>query len=513
MKRKQFPGTLWLIMVILAVLCIATSLAESNRSITISGSDHFVMAGKNMKLTATVTSNSEDAPRKTALIWESADSGIAKVANGTVTGISAGTTIIKAYAKDDPSVCGEYNIEVRTPVKSIDIDPPKLQLMIGSTEEQATALFHIRVLPEDAYYQDVKWISSDENIINIAKDGKVTALAKGKAKITVVSEEPESKVKAVATVSVEQAVEQINIDETSVSLVAGKKIAVKATVLPEDAKNKKLEWVSNDESIASVNSKGQITGINGGKTTIVAKATDGSGIETTINVKVIKPVLQVSVDSQQYDYGKTVKLIAKLTNSDGTIDGVEELFPDAAIYAVLQTANGKNVSGFIEQGRKGLSFDCDFPLSADNMAAGEYKILVQSNVEKLKAYTDVFYYTADKSWLPPLDECSVELTLSHTTVNLSEKLLMTAMVTDKESNPVPGIKVGFRVLTIDRKSTQFFGKYRYIWNTTEADGKSELICTINEKRAKNWKAGKYIVQAFIVDAAGMSEKELIFTGE
>lgn len=508
MKGKLSFKAVWIIFAIL-VFFITPSFADSNRSIDLTGTDGYVMVGKQIKLTASVNVNSDDAPKKTSLMWESADTTIAKVTNGAVTGVSAGTTTIRASAKDDPSIYSEYSIEVRTPVKSIKIDPPKAQLIVGSTEDKATTKLKAIITPENAYYQNTTWSSSDESIIKIEDDGTVKALAKGTAKITAISKEPGSKAKAVATITVGQAVEKITLDQSTITLVSGKSIAIKSNVYPSNASNKKLEWVSNNESIASVNKNGQIKGINGGETTITAKATDGSGITANIVVKVIKPVLHVSIDSYRYDYGKSVKLNTTITNSDGSTEGLEKAFPGASIKAALQTDKGQRVQGFIEQGTDGLSFECNFPLSDDYMAPGNYKILVQSNVEKLKAYSSVFYYTADRSWLPPLNECSVELTLNYSTVRIYQDLIMTAKVTDKKGNPVPGIKVGFEVLTMNRRSTRFFRNYSYIWNTTDTDGECALKCGDIGKRIQ---AGKYIVRAFIVDAAGTSEKDFTFTG-
>ena len=57
-------------------------------------------------------------------------------------------------------------------------------------------------------------------------------------------------------------------------------------VLPAEATNPAVTYTSNDETIATVNENGVVTGVAPGTTTITIAATDGSGVTATINVTV-----------------------------------------------------------------------------------------------------------------------------------------------------------------------------------------------------------------------------------
>ena len=57
-------------------------------------------------------------------------------------------------------------------------------------------------------------------------------------------------------------------------------------VLPADATNPAVTYTSNDETIATVDANGVVTGVGVGTTTITIAATDGSGVTGTINVTV-----------------------------------------------------------------------------------------------------------------------------------------------------------------------------------------------------------------------------------
>lgn len=61
-----------------------------------------------------------------------------------------------------------------------------------------------------------------------------------------------------------------------------------ATVFPDDASNKTINWVSSDSTIATVNSStGLVTPIGDGTCTITANATDGSGVKGICSIEVV----------------------------------------------------------------------------------------------------------------------------------------------------------------------------------------------------------------------------------
>ena len=76
----------------------------------------------------------------------------------------------------------------------------------------------------------------------------------------------------------------------SVGLKCTKKISG-YTVKPADAVNKAVTFTSWDTSIATVNSKGVVTGVKVGETKVTIKAKDGSGKKVVVPITVSKPVV------------------------------------------------------------------------------------------------------------------------------------------------------------------------------------------------------------------------------
>lgn len=82
-------------------------------------------------------------------------------------------------------------------------------------------------------------------------------------------------------------VAELTVNTTSVSVQEGSSAYVTASVRPNDAENKSLEWSSSNTNVATV-SGGTINGIVPGSCTVTVSTTDGSGFSKSISVTVTK---------------------------------------------------------------------------------------------------------------------------------------------------------------------------------------------------------------------------------
>ncbi|WP_418731536.1 Ig-like domain-containing protein, partial [Dysosmobacter sp.] len=81
-------------------------------------------------------------------------------------------------------------------------------------------------------------------------------------------------------------VSQITLNKTETSISVGNSETLTATVAPENAANKALNWASSDTSVATVAPDGTVTAVKAGTATITATAEDGSGKSATCTVTV-----------------------------------------------------------------------------------------------------------------------------------------------------------------------------------------------------------------------------------
>ena len=86
--------------------------------------------------------------------------------------------------------------------------------------------------------------------------------------------------------NVVQPVTRVSLSQTSATLGSGETLTLAATVSPDNAYDKSLEWTSSDESVATVDQNGVVTAIKSGTAKITAKALDGSEKSATCSITV-----------------------------------------------------------------------------------------------------------------------------------------------------------------------------------------------------------------------------------
>ena len=143
-------------------------------SIALDKTEASVATGKTLQLTANVT------PAEASVIWTSSNEEIATVdENGNVTAIAAGEAIITAQAGDKKASC---TVTVTIPVEAITFYFNEITVETG---DEFTVNY--TVSPEDATDKTIVWTSDNEEVATVDENGKVTAVAAGKAKITATS--------------------------------------------------------------------------------------------------------------------------------------------------------------------------------------------------------------------------------------------------------------------------------------------------------------------------------------
>ena len=220
---------------------------------------------------------SEEAPEEEPAAKDSgADQAFREEPAGALAGKKL--TNIRYYLKDriiDLSV--DLGIPVLT--SAVTLDKTSVSMLEGRT-----AVLTASVEPDGTFWP-LYWSSSNENVVGVDQNGILTAVAAGTATITAEAAD-NTGVSAVCQVTVTKPVSAITLDKTSASVLAGKTVAIKATVKPDDAGNKAVSWTSSDQKIATVTQKGVVKGIKRGTVTITAAAKDGSGKKVTCKVTV-----------------------------------------------------------------------------------------------------------------------------------------------------------------------------------------------------------------------------------
>lgn len=89
----------------------------------------------------------------------------------------------------------------------------------------------------------------------------------------------------------------ISLDRTDATIKEGESVTLVATVTPENAANKAVNWSSGSDAVATVDASGKVTGVKAGSVTITATAVDG-GMKATCALTVeANHALSVTVDA------------------------------------------------------------------------------------------------------------------------------------------------------------------------------------------------------------------------
>ena len=212
---------------------------------------------------------------------------IVKVKGDSITGAGLGETVLTITSMEDPAVSIKYRVLVIKPVKKITVAASNKNVNIGGKIE-LTAGFS----PEDATIQNVVWKSANEKLATVDENGIVTGVKRGEVKITATAKDG-SGAKGSVTVKVVQPAESITLNKTDFSLDVWKRTSIKATVMPRNTDNKRVEWSSTDESVAKVDKEGRVTAVKKGSCEIIcASKTDGS-VQARAAVNVLQPVKKI----------------------------------------------------------------------------------------------------------------------------------------------------------------------------------------------------------------------------
>lgn len=134
--------------------------------------------GESVAIRTTVTpSNATDNRVK----YVSSDTTVAVVSEtGIISGFNEGTTTITVSSVSDPGVKDSFEVKVSSvKVTKIELNKSEAELSISDTTNLTPTVY-----PENATDKTVTWSSDNESVAEVDMNGKVTAKAVGKARIT-----------------------------------------------------------------------------------------------------------------------------------------------------------------------------------------------------------------------------------------------------------------------------------------------------------------------------------------
>ena len=177
-------------------------------------------------------------------------------------------------------------LRVVQPVTGIYMPTTTINLYNGTEGQMLTAA----VTPANASNRKLIWKSKDEKIVSVTENGYVKPTGIGMTEVYAITEEGAFSAKCfVNVINYSVKVDSVSIlhdQKGDMHLKAGESIAVSASILPTNAKDKTLKWTSTNPAVATVSQTGFIRAVGEGEAFI--NVASNNGVQDTIQLTVEK---------------------------------------------------------------------------------------------------------------------------------------------------------------------------------------------------------------------------------
>ncbi|MDO4546604.1 MAG: Ig-like domain-containing protein [Clostridia bacterium] len=338
-----------LLLLVLMLFCADLAFAQTDdtpeddaaipvESITFSTNSKMLAKDKRWFLSVTVNPQTADNP---ALEWIITDSSVATIIDATqegvwihTTGAPGSRTRIIARATDGSDVQARCIISVTAPVEDI---------IMWTVNDQDTLIVNesvrllASVLPSDAS-NELIWTVSDESRALLSQPSSngvtITGISGGNVRVTARSQDGSSYYKSFE-IFVRVPVDSVYLPE-SANVFISSTIKLKPGLSPADTTDTTIRWRSSNESVATVDEKGVVTGIGTGQARIRAVSSANSSVYGECLVTVTRPILLLNLTTAHpvIGTGGSTQIIATIAPYNATNKYINWTVSDTSVATV-----------------------------------------------------------------------------------------------------------------------------------------------------------------------------------
>jgi uncharacterized protein YjdB len=215
------------------------------------------------------------------------------------------------------SACGVTDTDEPSPVESVVVTPPTLEVGAGATGALNAEVTGVG----GAVLRDrrVVWASANPGIATVSNNGVVTGVSAGRVDIAA-TVEGKSGISSVTVVAAPAKVASVKIDPDKVDLVVAAGTNLVAT--PYDGRGaaipgRAVVWTTNNATVVAVSQTGRVTALVPG-TAVITAVIDGVAGYSNVTVTLV-PVASVAVAPADVtvDAGKSTTLTARVMDAAG----------------------------------------------------------------------------------------------------------------------------------------------------------------------------------------------------
>jgi uncharacterized protein YjdB len=298
--------------------CRDVAEGEAVTKIEVSTAQLSLLVGRDSAITARAILASGAFLDGARIFWSAEQPDVATVdATGRVAGITPGAARIAASAGGRSAVVQVSVAPV--PVATVLVTPASAGAVVGDTLPFSAAA--LLISGDTAVGRRVTWRSSRPTVAAVDSTGRVLAITAGSASITATVDG----ISGTAAVSITRApVALVVVSPPSATVLVGAGLEMRATTFAADStqlQGRTITWTTSAPTTATVSSKGVVTALAPGVTTITATS---EGQRGTARVTVVRvPVHSVAVlpTTSTILLGATTRLVAAALDSIGGVLG------------------------------------------------------------------------------------------------------------------------------------------------------------------------------------------------
>lgn len=263
-----------------------------------------------------------------SVTWSSSNSAIASVSSiGQITALAPGEVTITATTTNGiTGSCAITVLKKGTPATEVIVSPAKLELSPGHS-----ARLTAEIKPANVSNPFLTWTSNNEKVATVDQDGEVTAVGEGIAIVYAQCGSISGSAVVKVTIPAEPVlVTEIILDREEIDGEVGAVFNLEATVLPENATDKRVVWASSNQGVASVSSTGSVTIRSIGQAVITATAADGSNVSAACYIYGKSEIESIFTDGSVRYPVYTVSGV--LLRADADLEFVRSLAP--GVYVI-----------------------------------------------------------------------------------------------------------------------------------------------------------------------------------
>jgi uncharacterized protein YjdB/tRNA A-37 threonylcarbamoyl transferase component Bud32 len=291
----------------------ATVAPESVAAVEVSPSACQLEEGEEVRLVASPRGKKGGVLSDRAVGWSSQDPSVARVSeDGSLMALSPGAVKVTARCGDHHATC---SVRVNpAAVGSVEISPPDLSLAEG---ESGGFLATVRSESgRELAGRTISWASTEPHIAQVSGDGRIQALAAGRATVTATCAGQHASASLLVTL---EEVASLVLDPVSAILAVGDSLRAGCQVLGVSGRRleRTVRWRSEEPDLASVTGEGEVVGLTPGQATITAEC---EGRQASLSLRITPPpvaAVRITPEAPFLFPGDTLQLEAVMEDAQG----------------------------------------------------------------------------------------------------------------------------------------------------------------------------------------------------